>query len=83
MFSLPNDQVNIPIEVEGFALVPTDDFHFEAIKKKQPRLGNFLERFKTAFGDAVEPSTIVAQGQARPLPLHQRYLREHIIKMSA
>ncbi|MGX9425606.1 MULTISPECIES: hypothetical protein [Bradyrhizobium] len=59
MFSLPNDQVKFPIKVEGFALVPTDDFRFEAIKKKQPRLGNFLERFKTEFGDAGEPSTIV------------------------
>lgn len=59
MFSLPNVQVKFPIEVEGFALVPTDDFRIEAIKKKQPRLGSFLKRFKTEFGDAVEPSTII------------------------
>ncbi|MET4625486.1 hypothetical protein ABIB83_002499 [Bradyrhizobium sp. I1.8.5] len=59
MFSLPNVRVKFPIQVEGFALVPADDFRIEAIKKKQPRLGSFLKRFKTEFGDAVEPSTII------------------------
>jgi hypothetical protein len=59
MFSLPNLNVKFPIQVEGFALVPADDFRIEAIKKKQPRLGSFLKRFKTEFGDAVEPSTII------------------------
>ena len=42
MFSLPNVQIKFPLQVEGFALVPADDFRIEAIKKKQPRLGSFL-----------------------------------------
>lgn len=44
MFSLPNVHVKFAIQVEGFALVPTDDFRLEAIKKKQPRLRSFLKR---------------------------------------
>lgn len=59
MFSLPNVQVKFPIEVDGFALVAADDFRIKAIKKKQPRMGSFLKRFKTEFGDAVQPSTII------------------------
>lgn len=59
MFSLPNVQVKFPIEIDGFALVPADDFRIKAITKKQPRLGSFLKRFKTEFGDPVEPSTII------------------------
>ncbi|MGJ4994996.1 hypothetical protein ACQR0Z_11310 [Bradyrhizobium sp. HKCCYLS3077] len=59
MFSLPNLQIRFPIEIDGFALVPVNDFRIEAIKKKQPRLGSFLKRFKTEFGDPVAPSTII------------------------
>jgi hypothetical protein len=59
MFSLPNVHVKFPIDVDGFALVAPDDFRIKAIKKQQPRLGSFLKRFKTEFGDPVQPSTII------------------------
>jgi hypothetical protein len=59
MFSLPNLHVKFPIQVDGFALVSPDDFRIAAIKKNQPRLGSFLRRFKTEFGDPVEPSTMI------------------------
>lgn len=59
MFSLPNLQVKFPIEVDGFALVATDDFRITSITKQQPRLGSFLKKFKTEFGDPVQPSTII------------------------
>ena len=66
---------NSPIQVEGFALVPTDDFRIEAIKKKQPRLRSFLKRFRTEFGDAVEPSTIIWR---KDKPDSYRSIRRHI-----
>jgi hypothetical protein len=59
MFSLPNVHVKFPIDVDGFALVAPDDFRIKAIKKQQPRLGSFLKKFKTEFGDPVQPSTII------------------------
>lgn len=59
LFSLPNVGVNSPVQVDGFALVPPDDFRIAAIKKQQPRLGSLLKRFKTEFGDPVAPSTII------------------------
>src|ERR1700755_3183125 len=59
MFSLPNVRIKFPIQVDGFALVSPDDFRVSAIKKKQPRLGSFLKKFKTEFGDLVEPSTMI------------------------
>src|SRR5882672_280725 len=59
MFSLPNVHVKFPIDVDGFALVAPDDFRIKAIKKQQPRQGSFLKKFKTEFGDPVQPSTII------------------------
>jgi hypothetical protein len=59
MFALPNVHVTFPIEVDGFAMVPPDDFRINAIAKKQPRFGSFLKKFKTEFGVPVKPSTII------------------------
>src|SRR5713101_4344548 len=67
MFSLPNVHVKFPIDVDGFALVAPDDFRIKAIKKQQPRLGSFLKKFKTEFGDPVQPSTISAISGFRDL----------------
>jgi hypothetical protein len=51
MFALPNVHVTFPIEVEGFALAPPDDFRIRAIARVQPRFGSFVKKFKTEFGD--------------------------------
>jgi hypothetical protein len=59
MFALPNVRTTSPIEVDGFALVAPDDFRITAINKQQPRLGKFLKKFKTEFGEPVSPSTII------------------------
>jgi hypothetical protein len=59
MFALPNVHTTFPIEVDGFALVPPDDFRIKAITKKQPRFGSFMKKFKTEFGVPVQPSTII------------------------
>jgi hypothetical protein len=44
MFSLPNIETTFEIEVDGFALVPTNDFRIKAINKQQPRLGSLPHR---------------------------------------
>jgi len=59
MFALPNVNIAFPIEVDGFAMVPPDDFRIKAIASKQRRFGSFLKRFKTEFGVQVQPSTII------------------------
>src|ERR1700736_4745612 len=59
MFALPNVHTTFPIEVDGFALVPPNDFRIQAIAREQPRFGTFMKKFKTEFGDPVQPSTII------------------------
>jgi hypothetical protein len=59
MFALPNVHVTFPIEVDGFALVPPDDFRIRAIASEQKRFGSFMKKFKTEFGDRVHPSVII------------------------
>ena len=57
MFTLPNVHTTFAIEVDGFAMVPPDDFRIKA--PKQRRFGSFMKRFKTEFGDPVQPSVII------------------------
>jgi hypothetical protein len=59
MFALPNVYVKFPIEVDGFALVPPNDFRINAIAKAQPRFGSFMKRFKNEFGSPLHPSVII------------------------
>src|ERR1700738_937170 len=59
MFALPNVHTTFPIEVDGFALVPPNDFRIQAIAREQPRFGTFMKKFKTEFGDPVQPTTIL------------------------
>jgi hypothetical protein len=59
MFALPNVHTTFPIEVDGFGLVPPDDFRIQAIAREQRRFGSFMNKFKTEFGDPVQPSTII------------------------
>jgi hypothetical protein len=59
MFALPNIRATFPIEVDGFALVPPDDFRIQAIARGQTRFGSFMKKFKTEFGDPLHPSIII------------------------
>jgi hypothetical protein len=59
MFALPNVHTTFPIEVDGFALVPTGDFRIQAIAHQQRRFGSFMKKFKTEFGDPVQPSVLI------------------------
>jgi hypothetical protein len=59
MFASPNVHTTFPIEADGFGLVPPDDFRIQAIAREQRRFGSFMNKFKTEFGDPVQPSTII------------------------
>ncbi len=57
MFAVPNLVLRDPIDVEGFALAPAGDERVVEMMRKNRRFGSFMKRFKTEFGDAIEPST--------------------------
>jgi hypothetical protein len=59
MFAVPNLVLRDPIDVEGFALAPAGDERVVEMMRKNRRFGSFMMRFKTEFGDAIEPSVII------------------------
>jgi hypothetical protein len=75
MFSLPNVQVKFPIQVEGFALVPADDFRIEAIKKKLPA---WVASWRASKPSSAKPSSRAPLSGARTSPTpadQQRHIR--------
>lgn len=58
MFALPNIRLDQAIEVDGFALAPVTDDRIQEMARNR-RFRSFLGRFKTEFGDPVEPAVII------------------------
>jgi hypothetical protein len=66
MFASPNVHTTFPIEADGFGLVPPDDFRIQAIAREQRRFGSFMNKFKTEFGDPVQPSAGTSRAPTGP-----------------
>jgi hypothetical protein len=58
MFALPNILLQDAIEVDGFALAPLSDPRIQTMSRNA-RFRSFLRRFKTEFGDPVQPAVII------------------------
>jgi hypothetical protein len=59
MFALPNLVLREAIEVDGFALAPAHDDRIVEMARTRTAFGSFMGRFKTEFGDEIEPSVII------------------------
>lgn len=61
MFTLPNIEIVDPIEVDGVALVSTEDDRVQILMRRHRRFAMYLNRFTSEFGQQVLPSVIIVK----------------------
>jgi hypothetical protein len=64
MVVLPNTHLRDAIEMPDIILVPVTDERVRAYNRQQPRLRQFLNRFRDAFGDKIDVSVLMVRENA-------------------
>jgi hypothetical protein len=61
MFTLPNIETQVSIEIDGVALVSVADERAETLARRHRRFAMYLNRFTSEFGQQVSPSIILVR----------------------